>query len=217
MAPKKGRGRRGAARPLNETQTSLLKKMVGVSVLCSLSAGALWLVARRAPDRSSAAPRGPAEAPVLDWSTDEERWPDSVAVGAALSVEECGRVLRDLETVDFFESDDGVIVGRNRDVFDAEEGEDYGYRRSEFKWVPTGAEPGAEKFDWLHKKIHEMVTATNDRHWRIPNIRMGERLQVARYTSGGHYSWVSAAALLEGFLKPERLNKERLHSTTTTR
>ena len=138
-------------------------------------------------------------------------------MGAALSVEECGRVLRDLETVDFFESDDGVIVGRNRDVFDAEEGEDYGYRRSEFKWVPTGAEPGAEKFDWLHKKIHEMVTATNDRHWRIPNIRMGERLQVARYTSGGHYSWVSAAALLEGFLKPERLNKERLHSTTTTR
>ena len=98
MAPKKSRGRRGAARPLNETQTSLLKKMLGVSVLCSLSAGALWLVARRVSGRSGAAPRAPAEAPVLDWSTDGDRWPDSVAVGAALSVEECGRVLRDLET-----------------------------------------------------------------------------------------------------------------------
>ena len=62
MAPKKGRGRRGAARPLNESQTSLLKKMVGVSVLCSLSAGALWLVARRAPDRHGAAPPGDEEA-----------------------------------------------------------------------------------------------------------------------------------------------------------
>ena len=46
------------------------------------------------------------------------------------------------------------VAEENRDVFDAEEGEDYGYRHSEFKWVPTGAEPGAEKFDWLHKKIH---------------------------------------------------------------
>lgn len=59
------------------------------------------------------------------------KWPDSVALTGALTGAECSTLLGDAATLEWFEADGGVIVNRNREVFDAEEDDAYGYRNNQ--------------------------------------------------------------------------------------
>lgn len=59
------------------------------------------------------------------------------------------------------------------------------YRKSSIKWCPQN-----EEWEWVYRKLHDMIVEANDLMWKMDLTAMNEQIQYTEYyEGGGHYDW----------------------------
>ena len=59
------------------------------------------------------------------------------------------------------------------------------YRKSQVKWCPQN-----EEWEWVYRKLHNMIVEANDIMWKLDLSTMNEQIQYTEYyEGGGHYDW----------------------------
>ena len=59
------------------------------------------------------------------------------------------------------------------------------YRKSQIKWCPQ-----TEEWEWVYRKLHNMIAESNNIMWKFDLSTMNEQIQYTEYyEGGGHYDW----------------------------
>jgi len=64
-------------------------------------------------------------------------------------------------------------------------GDTESHRKSKIKWCPQ-----TEEWEWVYRKLHDLIVEANDRMWKFDLTAMPEAIQYTEYyADGGQYNW----------------------------